>query len=79
MKITIHLDFEEVDYVALLQAANFKRKSTEDFIREAIREHLERTAVDIQLNQTRIGMGKDIEKEGVTTVDEKQKTKDKRK
>ena len=52
MKITIHLDLEEMDYIAIVQAANYKRKSTEDFIKEAIREAIDKAMIDMRLEQT---------------------------
>ena len=51
MKITIHLDLEEMDYIAIVQAANFRRKSTEDFIREAIREAIDKAMIDMRLEK----------------------------
>jgi len=52
MKITIHLDLEEMDYIAIVQAANFRRKSTEDFIREAIREAIDKAMIDMRLEKS---------------------------
>jgi len=40
MKITVHLDMDEGDYVAILQVASMKRVSSEELIRTAIREYL---------------------------------------
>jgi uncharacterized protein (DUF1778 family) len=51
MKISIHLDMEEIDYMAIVQAANYRRKSTEDFIKEAIREAIEKAMIDMRAEQ----------------------------
>jgi len=47
MRIKLELEMDEADYIAILRASSFKMISTEDFIKQAIREQLNKIADEI--------------------------------
>jgi len=40
MRVTLHLDLDEIDYLAIIKFANYMQMPTDEFIRTAIKEYV---------------------------------------
>ena len=59
MKVTIHIDLEEQDYIAILQVAGMKRITSEELIKQALREYINNSMQSFRTEEDRSKSGED--------------------
>jgi len=64
MKITVHLDMEEGDFIGILQVAGMKGITAEELIRQSIREYINREVQSFRTEAGRSESGQNQAAEG---------------